>query len=336
MRWMSLSVTLGIVIGLIGTDSWAADTPSKESPAVTSSETPSTRLYVKTVPSGANVKLDGKRSGTSDRLFVVPPGVAKMTVEVALDGFETERREVTIDGGRITRVTFELDALSEPSPFSDSPETLSPAKATTAGPTTIQLGGVIYRSSPSAATSRAAGPMVIPKNVVILSHVGDAPRDKGDMRSLGGSGHAIAFERPDSAKYLCAVQVFAGRYGLPTPPDEDFHVYVLDQDMKVLKDFPYPYGTIPRKGGMRWHTLPIPPVETPKRFFIALSFNPHETKGVYLGIDKNVKEVHSYVGLPDEGYEKVTDGYDWMVRACLVPKADLPAEENPFADQFPE
>ena len=55
-----------------------------------------------------------------------------------------------------------------------------------------------------------------------------------------------------------------------------------------------------------------------------MSFNPHATKGIYLGIDKNVKDTHSYVGLPDQGYEQVTDLYDWMVRAYLVP--------NPFAE----
>ena len=264
---------------------------------------------MRTVPPGAEIKLDGKPSGKSDHLFVVPPGVSKMTVEVALDGYEAEQKEVEIRGGRITRVVLELDAL----PSSERvPQSLSPLPP------------------------KKIAPMVIPKNVVILSHVGDAPRDKGDIRSLGGSGHAIAFERPDAAKYLCAVQLFAVRYGLPKPPDEDFHLYLLDEKMKILKDFPYHYGTIPRKGGLRWHTLPILPTETPKRFFIAFSFNPHETKGIYLGIDKNVKEVHSYVGLPDEGYEKVTEGYDWMVRACLVPKADLTAEEDPFADQFPE
>jgi hypothetical protein len=302
-----------VLLGLIGTFSPAAGTEpaasKNDKPAVTSSQTPSTRLYVRTVPPGAEIKLDGKPSGRSDHLFVVPPGVSKMTVVVALDGYESEQKEVEIRGGRITRVVLELDAL----PSSEH-------------------GSQVASSRPP----NKIASMAIPKNVAILSHVGDAPGDKGDVRSLAGSGHAIRFERSDAAKYLCAVQIFAGRYGLPTPPDEDFHVYLLDENMKILKDFPYPYGTIPRKGGLRWHTLPIPPTETPKRFFIALSFNPHETKGIYLGIDKSVKEVHSYTGLPGEGYEKVTDGYDWMVRACLVPKAELPAEENPFADQFTE
>ncbi len=37
----------------------------------------STRLYVRTIPPGADIKLDGQSRGTSDRLFKVPPGVRK-------------------------------------------------------------------------------------------------------------------------------------------------------------------------------------------------------------------------------------------------------------------
>ena len=33
------------------------------------------------------------------------------------------------------------------------------------------------------------------------------------------------------------------------------------------------------------------------------------------------------IGLPQRGFQKVTDGYDWMVRVYLVPTT-----KNPFAE----
>ena len=63
-----------------------------------------------------------------------------------------------------------------------------------------------------------------------LGYVGETSADK---RSFADSGHAIAFDRPQDAKYLSAIQIYASRYGYPQPPAEDFHVYVLDKDQKV-------------------------------------------------------------------------------------------------------
>ena len=158
------------------------------------------------------------------------------------------------------------------------------------------------------ATKPAAG-----KAVVQLGYVGETSTDKW---SLGGSGHAIAFKRPADAKYLASIQVYAGRYGMPQPPKEDFHVYVLDNDQKVIKDVPIPYARIER-GPMRWYTIAMPAIQVPERFYVALSFNPHQTKGIYLGFDKSVKESHSYFGLPTMGFKPVTPTFDWMVRANL-------------------
>jgi hypothetical protein len=55
----------------------------------------------------------------------------------------------------------------------------------------------------------------------------------------------------------------------------------------------------------------------PEQYYVALSFNPHRTKGIYLGYDESVEESHSYTGLPGDGFEKVTDKYDWMVRVRM-------------------
>ena len=75
-------------------------------------ETPTTRLFVQTTPPGAAIKLDGKAEGTAPKVFLVPPGATKMIVEIELDGHASQRREVTIQGGRVTRIEF----LLEPAP----------------------------------------------------------------------------------------------------------------------------------------------------------------------------------------------------------------------------
>jgi len=79
---------------------------------VTARAEPTTRLYVRTVPPGAAVKIDGKRSGNSDRLFQMPAGVKTILVEVELDGRD-DRKEVIVRGGRITRVEFDLTPPDE-------------------------------------------------------------------------------------------------------------------------------------------------------------------------------------------------------------------------------
>ena len=83
-------------------------------------ETPTTRLFVQTTPPGAAIKLDGKAEGTAPKVFLVPPGATKMIVEIELDGHASQRREVTIQGGRVTRIEFQL----EPKPLKIEAEPL--------------------------------------------------------------------------------------------------------------------------------------------------------------------------------------------------------------------
>ena len=167
---------------------------------------------------------------------------------------------------------------------------------------------------PLLAQRRAPRRTQIPKNAVKLSHVDNSAEGE---KSIGGSGQAGQFERPGKATAVVAVEIFGSRYGLPQAPDEDFHVYLLDEKQKILKDLPYPYASVER-GQQRWYTLPVPRVPVPERFFVALSFNPGQTKGVYLGVDENVKESHSYTGLPNRGFQAFSGG-DWMVRVYLAP-----------------
>jgi len=161
----------------------------------------------------------------------------------------------------------------------------------------------------------------LPEGFVNLCHTDNTSEGK---RSLGASGHAVDFQRPEKGRFVEAVQIFASRYGHEKPPEDDFHLYILNEKKQVLADVPFPYKLIAR-GDMKWYTLRTPSIEVPDRFSVALSFNPHRTKGVYLGYDEDVSENHSLKGLPDEGYEKVEKNYDWMLRACL--------SENPTGEK---
>ncbi len=156
----------------------------------------------------------------------------------------------------------------------------------------------------------------VPAGATRLSYVKDSNEAKW---SLGGSGHAVLFERSGEADAVIAVQIFASRYGTPTAPAEDFHVYLLNENRKVIGDFRFPYSTIERTEEMRWYNLPIvPPAAVPQKFYVALDFNPTQYKGIYLGLDSDVSISHSFVGVPTTGYKPVDKTFDWMVRPVLT------------------
>ncbi len=148
----------------------------------------------------------------------------------------------------------------------------------------------------------------------VLGYVDDTAEGK---RSIAASGHCVEFSAPETLKFVEEVSIFASRYGLPEAPDEDFHIYILNGKKQVLADVPVPYGAVER-ADLKWYTFPTPAVEVTPKFFVALSFNPHQTKGIYLGFDKNVDTTHSYTGLPDSGFESVRDRFDWMVRVRMT------------------
>ena len=158
-------------------------------------------------------------------------------------------------------------------------------------------------------------PVAIPANAVKVSHVDDTAEGK---QSYGGSGFAIRFDRPETASKLMAIELFASRYGMPQPPNEDIHVYLLDEDFEVLHKLTYPYRTFER-GEERWYALAVDSLEVPERFCVGFFFNAHQTKGVYMGKDTDVEESHSFTGTVERGYKPVDDKHDWMVRLYFVP-----------------
>ncbi len=76
-------------------------------PPVESAEQPETLLYVRTTPSGAEIRLGGKLLGTSDDLFGVKSGNYKIVVD--LEGHQPKEQKITVRDGRITRIELQLE-----------------------------------------------------------------------------------------------------------------------------------------------------------------------------------------------------------------------------------
>jgi RNA polymerase sigma-70 factor (ECF subfamily) len=156
---------------------------------------------------------------------------------------------------------------------------------------------------------------------------------KTGMESINGSGHAVQFIRPADARYLEAVQIFASRYGAVEPPKEDFHLYVLNERQQVLADVPFPYAMIQR-AGMKWYSLRTPSIEVPDKFMIALAFNPHRTKGIYLAYSATNGPCHSLIGLPGDGFETWRP-VEWMIRPNLTAEPTKAKGFQRLADRTP-
>lgn len=180
----------------------------------------------------------------------------------------------------------------------------------------------------------AARPVTRAGSLIRVSHVDETAES---YRSIAGSGHAVNLKRPAGANYVAAIELFASRYGTPTPPNEDFHIYLLDQNQQVIAAYPVAYSQIER-GNQRWYTLPIRACKVPEKFGVAVAFNPHRTKGIYLGIDEDSGSSHSLVGRPTTGFESFDAG-EWMIRAVIIDQPqptnpfvppDTPAPDNPF------
>jgi beta-lactamase regulating signal transducer with metallopeptidase domain len=151
----------------------------------------------------------------------------------------------------------------------------------------------------------------------LLSY-GDGKAD--GKKSYGGSGHMIRFEMPYGMTKVRGLRIHGSRYGLPQAPDEDFEITFLSDDrQEILDSQAAPYRLF-KRGKEAWvRVLFDEEVEVPEKFWVALNFNAHQTKGVYVSYDTSRKGQYSRVGLPgDEEEPKETDfGGDWMVQVML-------------------
>jgi tetratricopeptide (TPR) repeat protein len=80
-------------------------------PEVHTARQPETYLYVRTVPQGATITVDGKPVGTSNILLPISPGQHEIMVELA--GYLSEDRQATAAAGKIARVELILRKAGE-------------------------------------------------------------------------------------------------------------------------------------------------------------------------------------------------------------------------------
>lgn len=147
-------------------------------------------------------------------------------------------------------------------------------------------------------------------------------------KSIGGGGHLIFFDAGKESRWLNKVEMFGSRYGYPTPPDEDFHLHVVDGNGAILRRVALPYSLWAR-GNEYWRDFAIRPIQVPQRFGIGLTFNAEQTKSVYVGTDAGPVSC-SYSWPPGQQGEPV-QGADWMVRATVE---DQPAGDPKARDLF--
>lgn len=156
------------------------------------------------------------------------------------------------------------------------------------------------------------------KEPLTILKYGDGKAD--GKKSYGGSGHMIRFEMPEGVSKVKGLRMHGSRYGLPQAPKEDYEITFLNDDLdETLDSKAAPYHQF-KRGKEQWvRVLFKEPVELPEKFWIALNFNPHQTKGIYLSYDTETKGEYSRMGLPgDEETPKKTDfDGDWMVQVML-------------------
>jgi hypothetical protein len=174
---------------------------------------------------------------------------------------------------------------------------------TTAGPV------FLTRSPVSPFGAKAAKPADLTGKPRELAH--DDGKSAG-MRSFAGGGHAIWFDVPDGDWYLSTVSVFGARYGTAEAPEEKFTVFLLDEQLGRIAEFPFAYARFER-GDPKWVELGISPTRVPRKFVVGVDFQPTARKGVYVHHDAR-RDGHSSTGVPGGAFQTFRAG-DWMIRA---------------------
>jgi len=137
-----------------------------------------------------------------------------------------------------------------------------------------------------------------------------------DRRSSAGTGHVVAFERPEEGFAVTAVRIHGERYGGRYDPRFTVaRVSICDSSLKVLAQAFAPY-TLWDPGRADWAEVPVGPCRVPERFHVVVEFFPTATCGVYLSIDtrdRGEEPACSYSGAPGRIGKPLEDG-EWMIR----------------------
>ncbi len=143
--------------------------------------------------------------------------------------------------------------------------------------------------------------------------------EKDGQMSIAGSGHGVIFVRPQGKWQLVAVEFYGARYGMPTPPDEDFRIFLCNERFEVIREFTAPYKLFATRGEWKWERIAVAPTEVPEFFYIVIAFNPTATKGIYMAYDADVPLSHSRMAYPNSHLMDTPKPYDWMIRCYLKP-----------------
>ena len=114
---------------------------------------------------------------------------------------------------------------------------------------------------------------------------------------------------------MAGISIHGSRYGYPQAPDEDFLIYILNEDRnEVLHTEMAPYKLFER-GEEKWVRVNFKkPREVPKIFWVVLDFRAGRTKGVYVSYDTRTRGKYSKSGLPGLKTKDVDFDGDWMIR----------------------
>jgi len=168
---------------------------------------------------------------------------------------------------------------------------------------------LVFKRPKSTIVARTADRKELSVKPVELAHDDGTQAGK---RSIAGTGHAVRFSVKGDAWYLTSVRIYGSRYGLPTPPQEDFRIWLCDKDFKTIAEFDQPYSKFPT-GTAQWVDLPVTPTNVPSEFIICVAFNPTAQKGIYAGYDAQATG-NSFTGMPGQEPRDFAQG-DWLIRA---------------------
>jgi hypothetical protein len=204
------------------------------------------------------------------------------------------------------------------------------AAATLAAETTVEAGtserfAVTPTTSDAPAEPTAASAAPVADDAVLLKNDDGTQESK---QSVAGGAHLVRFEAPAGEWYLTAVHMYGSRYGTPMPPKENWQIALRDKDRKNARFVAKPYSLLER-GEAKWHRIEVPAVKLPEgAFWLEVDFDPHSTKGFYMGIDTTDGVSHSMIGdAMHEAASGVQENGDWMVRAVLTQRGATAASD---------